>query len=118
MKGNPRAKISISKFNYKKTKIFRIKTKRSSEMIYDTCGGEYTMSLNQNLKIQSPNYPNHYDSNLRCNYYIKSPSNTKISLKLIDVDLEESSKNVCIDGLEVRYYSLGQPGPMFVKIRF
>jgi hypothetical protein len=115
MHGRPRAKIKVSKFNYKKTKIYRIKNKRSSDVIYDSCGGEYALSLNQKLKIQSPNYPSQYDPNLRCNYYIKSPKNTKITIKLIDVDLEESSKNVCVDGLEVRYYSLGQPGPVLVK---
>lgn len=81
---------------------------------HDSCGGEFTLSLNQNLIIQSPNYPNQYDSNLRCNYLIRSPENTTITLKLLDIDLEESPNNICIDGLEIRYYSLGQPGPMLV----
>ena len=53
--------------------------------------------------------------NLRCNYYITSPQDTKIKIKLLDIDLEDSSNHICIDGLEIRYYSLGQPGPVYVK---
>jgi hypothetical protein len=62
--------------------------------------------------LKSPNYPFQYASNLRCNYYLKSPTNTKITIKILDIDLEDSLKDTCIDGLELRYFSLGQPGPV------
>ena len=90
-----------------------LKKKKSKRNIEQAdCGGRYTLALNQNLVITSPNYPNQYYKNQRCNYFITSPIDTKIKVKLNDIDLEESSKNICIDGLEIRYYSLGQPGPV------
>ena len=36
-----------------------------------TCGGEYTVALNQQTQISSPNYPAQYPTSVRCNYLIK-----------------------------------------------
>ncbi len=94
----------------KKSKIRRNPVKHKKEI--RNCGGEYNLSLNQKLIINSPNYPSEYDKNIRCNYFLKSPPNTLITSKFIDLDLEESSKDICVDGVEFRYYSLGQSGPV------
>ena len=35
------------------------------------CGGEFDFDMNQKVIIASPNYPNQYVQNLKCNYLIK-----------------------------------------------
>jgi hypothetical protein len=79
----------------------------------EVCGGEVEITNEKVTEITSPNYPFQYDPNIRCNYLIKSPNNTRITLKIIDLDLEETNSNSCVDGLELRYYHLGQPGPIY-----
>ena len=44
---------------------------------------------------------------------LKSPPNTKIRVRLIDLDLEKTRMSTCLDGLELRYFHLGQPGPIY-----
>ena len=36
-----------------------------------SCGGEFVFDFKQKVIIASPNYPNQYTQNLRCNYLIK-----------------------------------------------
>ncbi len=89
--------------------------------------------VDKKLLLTSPNYPNQYTSNLRCNFLIKvsfqgiqnkafailhdfvnkktSIPGKRLSVEGLDLDLEQTG-NTCVDGLELRYYSLGQPGPL------
>ena len=99
-----------NKSRSKKRKIRRNPAQQKNEI--RNCGGEYNLSFNEKLIINSPNYPSEYQKNMRCNYFLKSPPNTLITTKFIDIDLEESSKDICVDGVEFRYYSLGQSGPV------
>ena len=52
-------------------------------------------------------------NNFLYQYRFKSPIGTRIQIKVIDLDLQKTSLNLCLDSLELRYYHLGQPGPIF-----
>ncbi|RNA22052.1 blastula protease 10-like [Brachionus plicatilis] len=65
------------------------------------------------MTISSPLYPYEYPSGANCIYLLKSPSGTKIQLQITDLDLQKTHLNFCLDSLELRYYHLGQPGPIF-----
>ncbi|CAF0843095.1 unnamed protein product [Brachionus calyciflorus] len=77
------------------------------------CGGIYDLSLTKKITISSPAYPYQYPSSSKCNYLLKSPPNTKIYVKIIDLDLAKSARNTCVDSLELRYFHLGQQGPLY-----
>jgi hypothetical protein len=78
------------------------------------CGGQFNLTqTRQQIRVTSPNYPQQYPSNKICNYLIRSPNGTNISLRIVDIDLEVSQKSICVDYIEMRYYSFGQPGPSY-----
>lgn len=78
------------------------------------CGGQFNLNQTiQQIRVISPNYPQQYPTNKKCYYLIRSPTETKISLRIIDLDLEVSEKNICVDYIEMRYFSFGQPGPSY-----
>ena len=110
-------KMKTSHCNMKKTWSNKRKTRKDvkKNLKEVKCGGEFYLNLNQVIVLTSPNYPNQYEKNIKCNYFLKSPENTVIATKFLDIDLEESSKDICIDGVEIRYYSLGQSGPVYVS---
>jgi hypothetical protein len=65
----------------------------SRSKITHNCGGHYILDQlpNDKVIIQSPNYPNQYDANLRCNYFIQvqsdnfklNPDSTFLSFSLL-----------------------------------
>jgi hypothetical protein len=88
---------------------------RRSRSALQSCGGTYEMSYTrQTTFIQSPNYPKQYPTSLKCTYLFKSPQQTKILLRFLDLDLEQTKIDSCVDSIEARYYNLGQPGPVLV----
>ncbi|XP_078542156.1 embryonic protein UVS.2-like [Lissotriton helveticus] len=49
------------------------------------CGGTFTSS---DGTVSSPNFPNNYDSNMDCGYYITAPAGSKVSLTFTSIALE------------------------------
>ncbi|XP_076766726.1 cubilin [Xylocopa sonorina] len=65
----------------------------NSEIELDNCTEEIgLMSLqNASYKFTSPGWPNGYDSDLHCTWVFTSPAGTHLVLKILAIDLEESS---------------------------
>ncbi|XP_070210463.1 tolloid-like protein 2 [Littorina saxatilis] len=77
------------------------------------CGGVITLSeTNRKAVITSPNYPEKYDNNLECHWFIKGPNNSTLTLTFSDFDLE-GVQGKCLDNVEVSTYMVGQRGSKY-----
>ena len=70
------------------------------------------MSSGDEVTLKSPGYPTNYELNQYCAYLLKSPNGTKIKIAFVDLNIEDNERHdTCNDYLEIRYFSVGQPGP-------
>ncbi|KAF5406034.1 hypothetical protein PHET_00481 [Paragonimus heterotremus] len=55
--------------------------------VYKGCGGELNVAKG---KIQSPNYPENYDNNVYCIWYITVAPDNMVNIQFKDLDIETS----------------------------
>ncbi len=85
------------------------------EAILKPCGAIYELFSSGMTFITSPDYLNQYDRGLECFYLVKADPGMKIVATVNELDIQKyDATGGCIDSLEFRYFSLGQPGPRFV----
>ncbi|KAK3588078.1 hypothetical protein CHS0354_012131 [Potamilus streckersoni] len=66
-----------------------------------TCGGNLTAQIwRTTLTSPSPNFPDHFEHNLYCNWTIEAPVNYTIVIQIMEIDLEQS-ENCSFNYLEV-----------------
>lgn len=58
---------------------------------YKICGGEKSLSSNDSIILESPNYPNRYESNKDCLWELKVPENHSTTIKFNFFSLEMST---------------------------
>jgi len=81
----------------------------------EPCGAVYDLYSSGMAFITSPNYLDQYGRGLECFYLVKTDPGMKIVATVNDLDIQRYDRTgECVDSLEFRYFSIGQPGPRFV----
>ncbi|XP_048761811.2 uncharacterized protein LOC125670607 [Ostrea edulis] len=81
-----------------------------SPVNYD-CGDVINLTKDKpTVTITSPNFPEDYNLNQRCQWTIQSPNNTKLKLAFEKFEVELREDDSCGDYLEVRFTLPGHPG--------
>ena len=67
--------------------------KNESSLIYipdDPCGNNQPLQIESTTQgyIKSPNYPNDYPNNIKCSWKIQIGDGIRVSIKLIDLSIE------------------------------
>ncbi|XP_063407272.1 MAM and LDL-receptor class A domain-containing protein 1-like isoform X2 [Mytilus trossulus] len=75
-----------------------------------SCGGVVNVGVGEEIYINSPNYPNNYDTGLKCTWLIQGVANNILRGTIEDMDISNNG-HVCFHWLEFRYNLLGQTGP-------
>ncbi|XP_034938584.1 cubilin [Chelonus insularis] len=70
------------------------------------CGGIFRATKYRQI-IQSPNYPNYYDTNLDCNYTLIAEEGKSILIEFRDFELENVNGNCRYDNLSIYNYEWG-----------
>ncbi|CAC5390031.1 unnamed protein product [Mytilus coruscus] len=75
-----------------------------------SCGGVVNVGAGEEIFINSPNYPNNYDTGLKCTWLIQGVANNILRGTIEDMDISNNG-HVCYHWVEFRYNLLGQTGP-------
>ncbi|CAG2186534.1 unnamed protein product [Mytilus edulis] len=75
-----------------------------------SCGGVVNVGAGEEVYVNSPNYPNNYDTGLICTWLIQGVANNILRGTIEDMDISNNG-HVCFHWLEFRYNLLGQTGP-------
>ncbi|XP_069110459.1 protein SpAN-like isoform X2 [Argopecten irradians] len=67
-------------------------------------------SVGDNVTVESPNYPNRYQTGSVCRWLIEGPVGSKLRVTILDMDIAEADGH-CIHWLELRCNLIAQPGP-------
>ena len=62
----------------------------SAQLIFTGCGGNVTIRAGNTTTLLSPNFPQGYYANMRCEWTIFTDQTHRISLKIENFDLEGS----------------------------
>ncbi|XP_074647521.1 protein SpAN-like [Tubulanus polymorphus] len=75
------------------------------------CGRVITINSGYQV-IKSPNYPSNYGNGVTCAWIIKTPKNTIMTIRFLDLEIDGAPTG-CKDSLEIRYQGLGNVGPRY-----
>ncbi|XP_052086300.1 MAM and LDL-receptor class A domain-containing protein 1-like [Mytilus californianus] len=75
-----------------------------------SCGGVVNVGAEDEIYVNSPNYPNNYNTGLKCTWLIQGVANNILRGTIEDMDINNNG-HVCFHWLEFRYNLLGQTGP-------